>query len=148
MNDWTTFPDDLAERCVRCAQCLPACPTYRLSGDEAESPRGRIALMLSASAGLVPTDESVVRHLGQCTQCGHCEPVCPADVPYRALIVAARTATDAARRAPWSARLLRWAVAQSAWFNRLVVPAMRVWSRFPRALRHPLLRPTASPPAA
>ena len=147
MSDWTRFPENLADRCVKCAQCLSSCPTWRLDGDEAESPRGRVALMLSATGGLVPTDDSVLRHLDQCTQCGHCEPVCPAEVPYRALIVAARVATGAAGRAPWTARLLRWAVASPRGFNAVVVPLLRAWSRLPRALRHPLLRRTTAAPA-
>lgn len=145
MSDWTPFPTDLADRCVKCAQCLPVCPTWRLSGEEAESPRGRVALMLAAADGLVPTDRSVLRHLDQCVQCGYCEPACPADVPYRALIVAARTATGAATRAPWRARALRWLVARPAVFNAMVVPLLRLWSRLP-GIRHPLLPPNA--PAA
>ena len=139
MSDWTAFPTDLADRCVKCAQCLPVCPTWNLGHDEAESPRGRLALMLTAAAGQVPTSDSILRHLDQCTQCGHCEPACPAEVPYRRLIVDAHAATGAARRAPWPARLLRWTVARPALFYRIVLPAMRVWSRLPRALRHPLL---------
>ncbi len=138
MNDWTAFPTDLADRCVKCAQCLPVCPTWQLSGEEAESPRGRVALMLAAACGAVPTDRSILGHLDQCVQCGYCEPACPAEVPYRALIVAARTATDAAARAPWRARALRWLVARPTAFNALVVPLLRLWSFVP-GLRHPLL---------
>lgn len=143
MSDWTAFPTELADRCVKCAQCLPVCPTWALSRDEAESPRGRLALMLNAASGAVPTSASVVRHLDQCTQCGHCEPACPAEVPYRTLIVDAHAATGAAGHAPWTARLLRWAVARPTVFRRLVVPALRLWSRLPRPLRHPLLPPAA-----
>ncbi|MEX0899601.1 MAG: heterodisulfide reductase-related iron-sulfur binding cluster [Gammaproteobacteria bacterium] len=138
MSNWTHFPSDLADRCVKCAQCLPVCPTWRLSGEESESPRGRVALMLAAAGGLVPTDRSVIRHLDQCVQCGYCEPACPAEVPYRALIVASRSVTAAAARAPWRARLLRWFVARPAVFNAVVVPLLRLWSHLP-AIRHPLL---------
>ena len=77
MSDWTAFPDELADRCVKCAQCLSSCPTWRLDGEEAESPRGRLALMLSAAGGLVATDDSVLQHLDQCTQCGHASPSAP-----------------------------------------------------------------------
>ncbi len=98
--------------------------------------------MLAAAGGLVPTDRSILRHLDQCVQCGYCEPACPAEVPYRALIVAARAATGAARRAPWRARALRWLVAHPMLFNAVIVPLLRLWSHVP-GLRHPLLTPKA-----
>jgi glycolate oxidase iron-sulfur subunit len=84
------FPDQDADRCVMCGLCLPHCPTYRLTGDESESPRGRIALMRAlASAQLAPTP-SLIGHLDRCLTCRACEAVCPAVVPYGALIDSAR----------------------------------------------------------
>ena len=47
----TAFPLADADKCVKCALCLPHCPTYRESLDEGESPRGRIALMQGFATG-------------------------------------------------------------------------------------------------
>ncbi|MCA1797866.1 MAG: (Fe-S)-binding protein, partial [Xanthomonadaceae bacterium] len=142
-SNWHEFPLDLAERCVKCAQCLPVCPTWQLARHEAESPRGRIALMTAAADGTAADDSSVRMHLDQCLRCGQCEVVCPAEVPFLALADAAAAATDAARRAPWQARLLRFLVVRPRLFNRVVVPLLRAASRLPWL--HPLLVPGARP---
>jgi glycolate oxidase iron-sulfur subunit len=88
-----------ADRCVKCAVCLPHCPTYRVSGNEAESPRGRIALMRALADGSQEPGPGMVRHLDQCLACRSCEPVCPANVPYGRLLDNAR-AELALRRPP------------------------------------------------
>ncbi|MGN6112340.1 MAG: (Fe-S)-binding protein [Luteimonas sp.] len=89
----------LADRCVQCGLCLPACPTYRLDRLEPESPRGRIALARGWALDLVAPDPAGEAHLDQCLGCRSCEAVCPAGVEYGALLVAARSA-QRARRAP------------------------------------------------
>lgn len=88
-----------ADRCVKCAVCLPHCPTYRISGNEAESPRGRIALMRGLADGSQRLTPGLERHLDQCLTCRSCEPVCPAGVPYGRLLDNAR-AEQAARHGP------------------------------------------------
>lgn len=84
------FPIEDADRCVKCALCLPHCPTYRLSRDESESPRGRIALMQALAEGELDYSERLAGHLDRCLGCRNCEPVCPANVPYGRLIDAGR----------------------------------------------------------
>jgi glycolate oxidase iron-sulfur subunit len=79
--------------CVHCGFCLPACPTYLATGDENESPRGRIVLMRALERGdLLPTDTDLRHHLDNCLGCLGCEPVCPSGVAYgRGLSTARRT---------------------------------------------------------
>ena len=78
----TGVSDPLAP-CVHCGFCLPACPTYLATGDEADSPRGRIVLMRALERGeLSPRDPAVIQHLDACLGCRGCEPVCPSGVSY------------------------------------------------------------------
>ena len=94
-------PADLST-CISCGFCLPACPTYKLTGDEASSPRGRIALMRAVEEGEVDVFDVAAREQGSfCLGCRACEPVCPAGVPYGRLIEQLRDAQWTGRRRPW-----------------------------------------------
>lgn len=70
-----------AARCVQCAQCLPFCPTFRLSNSESESPRGRIALAAAVAGGTI-SDKAAWRHLDSCVECHACTRMCPSKVDY------------------------------------------------------------------
>ena len=91
--------------CVHCGFCLPACPTYLATGDESDSPRGRIVLMRALALGeLGPRDDALAEHLDACLGCRGCEPVCPSGVQYgrgleiaRARLAEARGLTPMAR---------------------------------------------------
>ena len=77
--------------CVHCGFCLQACPTYLATGDESDSPRGRIVLMRALERGEVaPSDPGLQQHLDACLGCRGCEPVCPAGVGYGRGLEAAR----------------------------------------------------------
>lgn len=88
--------DDL-NTCVQCGLCLPHCPTFRVTGLETSSPRGRIAAMRSVQAGETPVQGDFTRFTDECLACRACEAACPSSVPYGRLIEAARIQTEAAR---------------------------------------------------
>ena len=74
--------DDALNSCVQCGLCLPHCPTYRVSGDESHSPRGRIALMRAVQNDGAPVTEEIRQSFETCVQCRGCDPACPSGVPY------------------------------------------------------------------
>lgn len=80
-----------ADTCVACGMCLPVCPTYMETRSEAESARGRIALIRGVAEGRLEPGEELLRHLDRCLHCQACEAVCPAAVPYGRLMDGART---------------------------------------------------------
>ncbi len=93
--------------CVHCGFCLPACPTYLATGDEADSPRGRIVLMRALERGeLPPADPAVVHHLDACLGCRGCEPACPSGVGYGRGLEAARELLAAANGLGMRAQLV------------------------------------------
>jgi len=90
--------------CVHCGFCLPACPTYKVLGEEMDSPRGRIVLMKEVLEGAMPLADAAV-HLDRCLGCLACESACPSGVPYRHLITPMRQRLAAARPAASKVRL-------------------------------------------
>jgi glycolate oxidase iron-sulfur subunit len=98
--------------CVHCGICLPQCPTYRVLGEEMDSPRGRIYLMRAAAEGRAELTPGLARHLDLCLGCRACETACPSGVPFGQLLEATRSQLDRKRvRAPESAHAtLEWAL--------------------------------------
>ena len=74
------------DQCVMCGLCLPHCPTYLVSLNEGESPRGRISLIKAFAEGQLPASEGLENHLQSCTGCMNCQNVCPANVSYQEII--------------------------------------------------------------
>ncbi len=112
--------------CVHCGFCLPACPTYRRLGDEADSPRGRLHLMRAVVEGRLSADSDAFQlHMGRCLGCRACEPVCPSGVAYGQLLEMARHVGGEARRPPLLNRLLL-RVFGTGWMARPVMFAARI----------------------
>ncbi|MFN8646598.1 MAG: (Fe-S)-binding protein [Gemmatimonadales bacterium] len=112
--------------CVHCGFCLPACPTYLATGDEADSPRGRIVLMRALERGeIAPTDQALLQHLDACLGCRGCEPVCPAGVGYGRGLEAARTLLARERGFRPLARLILGVFAR-AWAWRAIFGSARL----------------------
>jgi len=76
--------------CVACGLCLPHCPTYRATGEESASPRGRIAAMRAVHWDGRPLDDDFESFMDLCVQCRACEVVCPSSVPFGRLMEGAR----------------------------------------------------------
>ncbi|MFD2370229.1 (Fe-S)-binding protein [Brevibacillus sp. GCM10020057] len=98
---------DELSNCMRCGFCQPACPTFRETGYEAASPRGRIALMKAVADGVMEPDQDFVDQMNLCLCCRACEPVCPAGVPYGQLIEQTREAIEEVQAHPTWIKLVR-----------------------------------------
>jgi len=86
-------PDELVA-CVACGLCLPHCPTYRVTGLEIASPRGRIAAMRAVDLDGAPLDAAFVQAMDECIQCRGCEAACPSSVPFGRLMEGTRAALE------------------------------------------------------
>lgn len=106
-----TTPDrptwNLYSRCIHCGLCLNQCPTYRVLGREADSPRGRIYQILQVDEGRLGIQESFVLHLDRCLGCRACETACPSGVQYGRILERARSEIEANYRRPWLDKTLR-----------------------------------------
>ncbi len=94
-------------RCVHCGLCLNHCPTYRLWGREADSPRGRIRQMMLVDDGKLGVADTFVTHMDRCLDCRACETVCPSGVEYGKLIEYARGQIEREYRRPFFSRVMR-----------------------------------------
>lgn len=139
--------------CVGCGLCLPHCPTFRVTGEEALSPRGRIAAMRAVEWEGAPVTDSFVHFMSTCVQCRGCEPACPSGVPYGRLQEQVRESlVGQGRLTPWwqraglsllrRHRLLLMGSTMLAIGQRLrLVPSRLGLPRLPLR-RGPALRPT------
>ncbi len=94
--------------CVHCGLCLPACPTYNVTLHEADSPRGRLQLMLGLSTGEIQLTSSVQNHLDLCLDCRGCETICPSGVKYHHHLEHARDELAPVVAHTAGQRLVRW----------------------------------------
>ena len=134
--------------CVHCGFCNATCPTYKLTGDELDGPRGRIYLikdMLESGVG----NPTAQRHLDRCLTCLACESTCPSGVAYGELLEVGRDFVEKSQRRVWYVRVIRrWLQAVvpnpdrfrrwarlGAWF-RLILPGI-LRGALPRLTRMP-----------
>jgi glycolate oxidase iron-sulfur subunit len=117
--------------CIKCGFCLPACPTYRETGVEASSPRGRLDLMYAVASGRLPL-EAAEHQMWFCLGCQACETACPSGIRYHDILEAARF-DSAARRArgsgAWRRRFLLRVVLPSPALLRGVVGLLALYRR-------------------
>ncbi|MEQ1895357.1 MAG: 4Fe-4S dicluster domain-containing protein, partial [Planctomycetota bacterium] len=107
--------------CIHCGLCLQTCPTFRLTGNEASSPRGRIHLMRAVAEDRLAPDAAFADEMDFCLLCRHCESVCPAGVQFGGLMEHTRAALEEARPATRTRRFLRWLGFRVALPSRLVL---------------------------
>ena len=82
--------EDQLKACIHCGMCLPACPTYQVSHNEANSPRGRLYLINEHIKGSDLDKEKTVEYLDDCLSCYACETACPSNVDYADILDYAR----------------------------------------------------------
>lgn len=120
--------------CVHCGLCTSACPTYVETGNENDSPRGRIYLMRAVTDNRLELTHEVRRHLELCLDCRACETACPSGVQYGKLIEPFRVAMENASPGPkksadWFHRLVLFGVFPKPGRMRLLLQPARVAQR-------------------
>ncbi len=154
--------DDLAA-CVACGLCLPHCPTYRVTGLEAASPRGRITAMRAVQWDGAALDATFAQYMEECVQCRGCEAACPSSVPFGRLMEGARATLQEqppVKRSPlrgvaewFGFRVLlprHWLLLAFTWLL-LVAQRLRIVPKgvaLPRLSARSLVRPLRPAPAA
>jgi glycolate oxidase iron-sulfur subunit len=119
--------------CIHCGLCLEACPTYVVTGNENDGPRGRLYLMRAVAEGrLEDTSSAFAKHIDRCLGCRACEQVCPAGVEYGQLLEASREVlAEAQPKSDFANRMLRMVLRHvwlSPWRLRVFFGASR-WFR-------------------
>ncbi|TCN19291.1 glycolate oxidase subunit GlcF [Sinorhizobium americanum] len=108
----TRRSNEILRSCVHCGFCTATCPTYKVLGDELDSPRGRIYLIKDMLENNKVPDERTVTHFDRCLSCLSCMTTCPSGVNYMHLIDHAREYIEKTYKRRWEERALRWLLAK------------------------------------
>lgn len=117
--------DDILRACVHCGFCNATCPTYLLSGDELDGPRGRIYQIKQVLEGQAATSHTQL-HLDRCLTCRNCETTCPSGVRYAQLLDIGRELLVTQRPRPPGPRFLRWLLRQGLSQTRVFTSLLRL----------------------
>ncbi len=120
--------EDLAA-CIKCAACIPACPTYPTTRRESMGPRGRLAIAVGLLEGEITGADGAFSAISSCIDCRACVPACPRHIPLADVFYAAKGALAEAESPGFQARLLRVASRAILVKNRLRA-AMRLGRPF------------------
>jgi len=109
-DDWPAIYERTLD-CVHCGLCLPTCPTYRETGRETSSPRGRIYMLRAVAENRAALSEVISEEIYLCLGCRACETACPSGVRFGSMLELARAEIDrSGLRRGWAIRLERWAL--------------------------------------
>ncbi len=134
--------------CIHCGLCLGACPTYLETGNENESPRGRIYIMRALQDGRLPLDHASIQHVDLCLGCRACEVACPSGVQYGSLLEQTRDHIERSySRSPYQTFLRRFVIEKvfpvpwrmkAALMPARIAKKLRLDHLLPAAFREPL----------
>ncbi len=116
-----------AGQCVKCGLCLPHCPTYAVTENECESPRGRIALLDALAKKQISLTDKTRLYLDHCLTCRACEIVCPAQVSYGELIDQGRQLIT--EQTPLPLAKILTAITKHRWLRRLLANLLFIYQR-------------------
>lgn len=106
----TAEAEKILRACVHCGFCTATCPTYRLTGDERDSPRGRIYLIKDMLENDRAAGEVETRHIDRCLSCLSCMTTCPSGVHYMHLVDHARAHIERTGKRPFRVQMTRLAL--------------------------------------